>query len=198
MFAQIWRTRPWVVASLWRRVEARTAVIGLAIFRFCRSWADGSSGGFCFLNWWPDLHSFEGLSRWSSRICGGAWRCVVAPLLMIFSGFCASKSLEDFCGLIFLWNLVRNFRNPGWESAGFVELVAILVYIVVLMLTALTGGWLRLDLSVKREMVSHHFQTSVQPPFSNFGADFLDLECIWICKSWLSLFFLPLSQKFSI
>ena len=32
---------------------------------------------------------------------GGAWGRVVAPLLMIFSGFCASKSLEDFCGLIF-------------------------------------------------------------------------------------------------
>ena len=79
----------------------RAAAFGLEILRFCRSWADGSSGGFCFLNWWPDLHSFEGLSRWSSRICGGAWRCVVAPLLMIFSGFCASKSLEDFCGLIF-------------------------------------------------------------------------------------------------
>ena len=26
---------------------------------------------------------------------------MVAPLLMIFSEFCTSKSLEDFCGLIF-------------------------------------------------------------------------------------------------
>ena len=25
----------------------------------------------------------------------------MAPLLMIFSEFCTSKSLEDFCGLIF-------------------------------------------------------------------------------------------------
>ena len=25
----------------------------------------------------------------------------MAPLLMIFSGFCTSKSLEDLCGLIF-------------------------------------------------------------------------------------------------
>ena len=35
------------------------------------------------------------------RVAGNLWRCVVAPLLMIFSGFCTSKSLEDLCGLIF-------------------------------------------------------------------------------------------------
>ena len=57
--------------------------------------------------------------------------------------------------------------------AGIVKLVAILVYIVVLTLAALTGGWLHLDLRVRREMESHHFfffalnvivyfQTSVQ------------------------------------
>ena len=85
----------------WGRVAARGSTFRVVFPGFCRSEVNGSSGGFCFLNWWPDLHSSEGLSRWSSRICGGAWRCVVAPLLMIFSGFCASKSLEDFCGLIF-------------------------------------------------------------------------------------------------
>ena len=158
------------MAGLWRRVEARTAVIGLAIFRFCRSWAGGLSGCIGFVKFFLDLHRFEWEIRGSLDFCGGAWRCVVALLLMIFSGFCTWKSLEDLCGLIFWWNLVRNFRNPG----GFVELVAILVYIVVLMLAALTGGWLRLDLRVKREMVSHHFQTSVQT--------FLTFECIWICK----------------
>ena len=50
------------------------------------------------------------------------------------------KVLRRLLWVDFLLNLVRNFRNPGWESAGFVELVAILVYIVVLMLAALTGG----------------------------------------------------------
>ena len=34
-------------------------------------------------------------------VVGNLWPCVVAPLLMIFSEFCTSKSLEDFCGLIF-------------------------------------------------------------------------------------------------
>ena len=89
---------------------------------------------------------------------GGAWllRC-----WWFFSGFCTSKSLEDFCGLIFLWNLVRSFRNLGWKIVDVVGLVTILVYIVVLTLAALTGGWLRLDLRVRREMVSHHFFVSL-------------------------------------
>ena len=54
-------------------------------------------------------------------MCGGS----VAKDLF---GFCTSKSLEDFFGLIFLRNLVRNFRNPGWETADVVGLVATLVY----------------------------------------------------------------------
>ena len=68
----------------------------------------------------------------SLEFCGRAWRCVVAPLLMIFSGFCTSKSLEDFCRLIFCEILLEFFRNPEWETAGIVGLVAILVFIVVL------------------------------------------------------------------
>ena len=91
------------------------------------------------------------------RVVGNLWRRVMALLCTLFSGFCCSKSLEDFYVLIFLWNLVRSFRNLEEEMAGIVKLVAILVYIVVLTLAALTGGWLRLDLRVRREMVSHHF-----------------------------------------
>ena len=56
----------------------------------------------------------------------------MAPLLMIFSGFCTSKSLEDFCRLIFCEILLEFFRNPEWETAGIVGLVAILVFIAVL------------------------------------------------------------------
>ena len=99
------------------------------------------------------------------RVAGFLWPCVAVRGGSVVDDFfwvLYIKVLRRFMWVDFLWNLVRNFRNPGWESAGFVELVAILVYIVVLMLAALTGGWLRLDLRVKREMMSHHFQTSVQ------------------------------------
>ena len=98
------------------------------------------------------------------RVAGNLWRCVVVHGGSVVDDFfwvLYIKVLRKFMWVDFLWNLVRNFRNPGWESAGFVELVAILVYIVVLMLAALTGGWLHLDLTVKREMVSHHFFVSL-------------------------------------
>ena len=87
---------------------------------------------------------------------GGAWwlRC-----WWFFLDF--FKVLRRFLWVDFLWNLVRSFRNLGWESAGLVGLVAIFVYIVVLTLVALIGEWLRLDLRVKREMVSHHFFVSL-------------------------------------
>ena len=93
------------------------------------------------------------------------------------------KVLRRFLWVDFLWNLVRSFRNLGWESAGFVELVAILVYIVVLMLAALTGGWLRLDLRVKREMVSHHFFCFSIFYFQTLVQIFLTLSAFEFAKS---------------
>ena len=44
---------------LWLRVGARTTVFGFEIFRFCRSWADGSSGGIGFAKIFSDLCRFE-------------------------------------------------------------------------------------------------------------------------------------------
>ena len=99
------------------------------------------------------------------RVAGNLWPCVAARGGSVVDDFfwvLCIKVLRRLLWVDFLWNLVRNFRNLGWKTADVVGLVAILVYIVVLMLTALTGEWLHLDLSVKREMVSHHFQISVQ------------------------------------
>ena len=45
-------------------MEADAAVSGLEIFGFCRSWADGSSGGTHFVKIFSDLCKFErGTSR---------------------------------------------------------------------------------------------------------------------------------------
>ena len=57
----------------WRRVVVRGSSFGLGFLVFCRSGHAGSPGVVRFLKSWVDLHSFEGLSRWSSRVCGGAW-----------------------------------------------------------------------------------------------------------------------------
>ena len=35
------------------------------------------------------------------QVVGNLWQRIMAPLCTPFSGFCCSKSLEDFCGLIF-------------------------------------------------------------------------------------------------
>ena len=51
---------PGYYRSLWWRVVAREWSFGPEIFRFCRSGHAGSSGSFCFLNWWPILHRSEG------------------------------------------------------------------------------------------------------------------------------------------
>ena len=64
-------------------------------------------------------------------VVGDLWLHVVVrggSVVDDLSGFCTLKSLEDFCGLIFLRNLVQSFRNPKWETAGIVGLVAILVF----------------------------------------------------------------------
>ena len=60
-----------------RRVEARGLSSVPEIFGSCRSKAAEDQGIVSFQKLCADLHSFEGLSRWSSRICGGAWwlRC---------------------------------------------------------------------------------------------------------------------------
>ena len=120
---------------------------------------------------------------------GGAWwlRCWWFLFWVLYI-----KVLRRFLWVDFLWNLVRSFRNLGWETVDVVGLITILVYIVVLMLAALTGGWLRLDLRVKREMVSHHFFVSLHwmssfifkfwcrlPwPWVHAKADFLYFSCL--------------------
>ena len=73
------------------------------------------------------------------RVVGNFWWRVMATLCTLFSGFCCLKSLEDFCVLIFLWNLVRSFRNLEEETADIVKFVAILVFIVVLTVFEFSG-----------------------------------------------------------
>ena len=139
-----WRQRR---QSFWRRVEARAWDFGPKIFGLCWSKAVEDHGIVSFRKSWADFHRFERLGRGSSRVRGGAWRCVPGVLDMKFlgfvdrspfnslvvsvlwnegrfcadfeklfhrslcvlaglfeddfPGFCWSKSLEDFCGLIF-------------------------------------------------------------------------------------------------
>ena len=66
--------------TFWESVAARPWSLGPEIFRFCRSGHGGSPGIVRFLKFRMYLHRSEGLSRWSSRVCGGAWMCV-QPLL---------------------------------------------------------------------------------------------------------------------
>ena len=59
-----------VARGAWQRV---TAFLVSNFFGFSRSKAVEDHGIFSFLKLWVDLHRFEGLNRWSSRDCGGAW-----------------------------------------------------------------------------------------------------------------------------
>ena len=43
----------------WLRIGVHAAVFGLEIFRFYRSWADGSSGCINFVKFFSNLHRFE-------------------------------------------------------------------------------------------------------------------------------------------
>ena len=71
-------------------------------------------------------------------------------------------SLQFFKGLFMRSNVTISFWQPDlYISLVSLNLVVISVYIVVLTLATLTGGWLRLDLRVKKEMVSHHFFVSL-------------------------------------
>ena len=141
----------------WPSLGARGRTFGVDFPGFCRSGVDGSSGGIGFVKFFLDLCRLKWETRGSLGIYGRAWwlRCWRSFRVLYI------KVFRRFLWVDFLWNLVRNFRNPRWETAGVVGLVAILVYIVVLTLAALTGGWLRLDLRVRREMVSHHFFVSL-------------------------------------
>ena len=80
---------------------ARGGIFRPEILVFCRSRAAGSSGGFCFLNWWPNLHRSEGgghdlRSLW--------WRVEAhgSSIVDDISGFCRSKSVEDSYGFSFV------------------------------------------------------------------------------------------------
>ena len=145
----------------WPSLGARGRTFGVDFPGFCRSGVDGSSGGIGFVKFFLDLHRLE----WETReFVGNLWPFVVVRGGSVVDDFfwvLYIKVLRRFLCVDFLWNLVRSFRNLGWESAGLVELVAILVYIVILTLAALTEGWQRLDLRVKREMVRHHFFVSL-------------------------------------
>ena len=92
------RVRAWNDAgdhrTFWWHVEARVWDSWPEIFKSCRSKAMEDPGIVSFLKLWADLHSFEGLSRWSSRVYGGAWKCVRLFLGLQFLGFVA-RGLMD-------------------------------------------------------------------------------------------------------
>ena len=75
-------------------MAARAWAFGPEIFGFCRSKAVKDHGIVNFPKSWADLHRFEGLGRGSSRVCGGAWRRVVALLVMTFLGFAHRGTLD--------------------------------------------------------------------------------------------------------
>ena len=62
-------------------LTARDWVFGSEIFKFCRSGHAGSSGGFCYLNWLPNLHRSDTIFE----DYGGAWRRVASHLDLKFS-----------------------------------------------------------------------------------------------------------------
>ena len=67
--------------------EACGLSFGPEIFGLCRSKAVEDHGIVSFPKSWVDLHSFEGLIRWSSQVYGGAWRRVRPFLCLQFLGF---------------------------------------------------------------------------------------------------------------
>ena len=73
-FAQFWR----VGRSLSRDFGGAYGHLGLAIFRFCRSWANGLSGCISFVKFFSDLHRFEWEIHGSLGICGRAWQHIWA------------------------------------------------------------------------------------------------------------------------
>ena len=73
---------------------ARSSCFGPEILGFCISEAVESPGIVHVLKLWANLHRFEGLGHWSLRAYGGAWWCMVAPLLMIFLGFARRRPLD--------------------------------------------------------------------------------------------------------
>ena len=68
-------------------MAARTAIFGLEIFRFCRSWANGLRGFISFVKFFSDLHKFEGLFHGVLKDFGGAWQRIRPFLGLKFSGF---------------------------------------------------------------------------------------------------------------
>ena len=113
-FTQKWRRRPRFSKSM----VVRGLTSGPEIFKFGRSWADESSGGIGFVKFFQDLRKFEWEIRGSLGICGRAWRSVMVPLCTSFSRFCCSKSLEDFCGLIFceILSEVLEIWKRRWQA----------------------------------------------------------------------------------
>ena len=73
--------------SFWWHMEARVWASWPKIFRSCRSKAVEDLGIVSFLKLWANLHSFEGLSCWSSRVYGSMWRHIRLFLGLQFSGF---------------------------------------------------------------------------------------------------------------
>ena len=68
-------------------LEARGGSSGPEIFRFGRSWAVKDFCGLSFVKSCTDLHRFSREGRGSSRLRGGAWGRVLAPVTLIFQGF---------------------------------------------------------------------------------------------------------------
>ena len=83
-------------------LEARGRCFGPDIFGFCRSKAARSTGSFCFLNWWPDLHRSEGVSRGSFE---RSWLRLGArgrTFGVDFPGFCRSEVDGSYGGIGFV------------------------------------------------------------------------------------------------
>ena len=67
--------------------------------------------------------------------------------------------------------IVRNFRNPRWETADVVGLIATLVYF---------GGGHSDNVWQPRQI---GLTSKCLLLFSRLGAIFFDFECIWVAKS---------------
>ena len=75
-FAQIWRIRPRVIASLWRRVVVRCSPVVDDFSGFCSSGHAGWSVNAIFLKWSLDLYEYKGLGRDPLKLLvarGSAW-----------------------------------------------------------------------------------------------------------------------------
>ena len=126
-----WLSR--VYGNTWRRVRS---LLGLQFLGFVDYGPMDIVVASFFVQFFLDLRRFEWEIRGLLGIYGGAWwlRCWRSFWVLYI------KVLRRFLWVDFLWNLVRNFRNPRWRLQTLLNLLPPWSTLAVAILTVFDIG----------------------------------------------------------